>query len=85
MVTILNCQLNLLEMVDPGLYVIVDTAWIVGKDFWSIFWTFYVQNYLILQNLLAKQLPDCMKNMFCMAKLIAASGFKKRASADVSY
>ena len=39
--------------------------WIVGKGglwvriFWSLFWTFGTYNYMISQNLLVNQHPDC--------------------------
>ena len=54
----------------------------MGKDFLSIFWTLCTYNYMILCNLLVKQLPDsgkadCMSYMFPMAKLRTAHGFTK--------
>ena len=53
--------------------------WISGKDFLSIIWMFFNYNFMILPNLLVKQLPNCT---FCTAKY--GTWFYKGGSVDLS-
>ena len=45
-------------MVDPGLYIIADSSYAIRQTVGN-FWMFCTFNYVILRDLIVKQLPDC--------------------------